>query len=311
MKLVDITKTVNKALDNAAKGRKAQLAKAAKSRKYHADKTADLLALELLGFKFVKQFKDGTCVGKKSKKGATHSLTGTKLSSLIEPLKKWPKPPKVLAPAGRDPIGTQVDTLRPDDQSWHPPLPEGATWLEYSNSHGSIMCPIADLHMFRDYRGGKLRFGKLRYNEDFVSMMPGEEGNVTYWKDGRTAFSEGKDPASLKNAAKAAQAAQERKAAGLPVATAAAFKAQSERRKAAPGPRPGDVAGKIQNGVRKPGAGGKTDRIWCICDGLLKELGRTPTKAEVWAKALAGDKETSAGMMGTNYSYWRRFYGHA
>jgi hypothetical protein len=30
----------------------------------------------------------------------------------------------------------------------------------------------------------------------------------------------------------------------------------------------------------------------------------------MWTKAIAGDKETSPGMAGTNYSYWKRFYGH-
>lgn len=276
-------------------------------KKYISTKTADLLALELLGFKFVKLFKGGECVGKKSKKGATHSLSGTKLSSLIEPLKRAPNPPKnIKLPA---PLGSQVDVLRPDDESWHPAIPKGATWLEFSTSTCSMLCSITDLPMFRDYRGGKIRFGKLRYNEDFVSMMPGEEGNVTLWKDGRTVFADGKDPATLKRKEAAAEAAIERKAAGLPPAVAAAFKAKSEARRVPAGPRPGDIAGKRQNGVQKPGAGGKTARVWDICDELLKKLGRCPTKAEVLA--ISVDKEkASPGMSGTQHSYWRRFYGH-
>lgn len=276
-------------------------------KKYNSKKTADLLALELLGVKFVKLLKRGECVAKKSKKGATHKLSGTKLSSLIEPLKRWPKPPKnIVLPA---PIGAQPDEPeRPTDHDWHPPIPIGATWLEYSTSVGSIMAPIDTIGDYRGFRG-KLRFGKLRYNEDFVSMMPGEEGNVTFWSDGRTSFAEGKDPAALKAKEAKAVAIQERKDAGLPPAVAEAFAARTAARKVPPGPRAGDVAGKVQNGVRKPGAGGKTARVWEICDTLHTKHKRTPTKDEVFAIAVAKEK-ASPGMTGTQLSYWRRFYGH-
>lgn len=301
IKLVDITEVVSTALDNAAKGRKAQ------ARRASVKSSKDLLELELQGVKHVKLLKDGTAIVKKGKKGATHKIEGTKLSTLAAPLGKGPKPPKeIKLPA---PIGAQVDILRPDDQSWHPPIPEGATWIMYQTSTHSLMTAISDLPMFRDWRGGTIHFGRLRYGEDFVSMMPGEEGNVTSWKTGTTCFAEGKDPSSLKSAAKAAATAAERKAAGLTPTVAAAFKARAEARKVPPGPRPGDVPGKKQNGVSKPGAGGKTHRVWEICDELLAKLKHTPTKAEVFA--IAVDKEkASPGMTGTQHSYWRRFYGH-
>lgn len=278
-----------------------------KTKKPAPPKSSSLLELELAGAKYVKPTKDGEYVAKKHKKQATHKLESTPISTVAVPLKRWPKPPKELTVP--NPIGAQPDD-KPGDR-WHPEIPEGATYAAYQWTNGNLyMTPINSMEEVRDFRGGQILFGRLRYGEDFFIMSPEEQaGNVIRWKDGVTCFAEGKDPESLKAKARAAKAAAER-LANPPAHVVEAFKAQVQKRKAAPGPRPGDIAGKIQNGVRKPGEGGKTARIWAICDALLKKLGRTPTKAEMWAEAVAGDKDTSPGMAGTNYSYWKRFYGH-
>lgn len=262
--------------------------------------------------KHVKVTKTGY-EARHSKKGATHKIEETKggngePSVLATPLKKW-KHKSVNGGYGEPKIPEEQATPEVAiDHSWHPPIPEGATHLQYSTSKASILCPIEYVNDFKGFRG-TIRFGKIRYNEDFVSMMPGEEGNVTYWKDGRTAFAEGKDPASMRAKEKAAEDRAQRIAQGLPEHVANAFKAKTESRRVPPGPRPGDVPGKRQNGVLKPGAGGKTARVWEICEELLASLKRVPTKQDVFA--IAVDKEgAKPGMVSTQHSYWRRFHGH-
>ncbi len=53
--------------------------------------------------------------------------------------------------------------------SWHPPIPEGATWLEYTYGESTICERIEYLADYMNRRG-KLRFGKLRYEQDFVPL---------------------------------------------------------------------------------------------------------------------------------------------
>lgn len=263
-------------------------------------KSPSLLELELAGAKFVKPTKDGEYVAKKSKKqGATHKIETTSTSTLAVPLKKW-KHKSVNAGYGEPKV---ADEQPADDHSWHPPIPAGATWIEYSTSTAAIMMPISELHSLRGFRG-KIRFGKLRYEEDFISLMPGEVGNITRWKDGVTIFAEGNSPAELKAKAKAAAERVERQN-NPPEHVKEAFAKQAAARRAAPGPRPGDIPGKIQCGVKKP-TEGKTAEVWAACDALLKELGRCPSKAEAVAKLPA----VNPGTVGTQHSAWRRFYGH-
>lgn len=258
------------------------------------------------GVILAKLQKDGTATPRKTKAGATHLVIETPNGGAIaEPIKRWPKPPKQMSvPA---PLGAQVEAK--SNSLFDSPIPHDATHLAWESGGIFLMEPIRFADDYKYRGGGTLRFGKLRYGEDFVVLAPeAEEGNVIRWKDGSTCFAEGKSPIELKRAEKSAMQAAERRA-NPPEHVKEAFAAQAKARRAAPGPRPGDIAGKIQNGVRKPGAGGKTARVWDICDELLKKLGRCPTKAEVFA--ISVDKEkASPGMTGTNYSYWRRFYGH-
>lgn len=264
-------------------------------------KSSNLHELELAGAKFVKPTKDGAYEVRKDKKTGTHKIEITPTSTLAVPVKRWPKPPKNFKLP--DPIGAQPEEpARPDDHSWHPAIPAGATWVQYIAGSVALMLPIAALDTLRGFRG-QIRFGKLRYDEDFVCMMPGEEGNVTSWKDGRTAFAEGNDPATLKQKEKAAAERAER-LANPPAHVKEAFAKQAERRKAVAGPQPGDAPGIQQNGVKKPKEGSTVASIWAACDELAAKLARQPVKAEVAAKLPA----LNPGTVGTQFSAWRRFH---
>jgi len=279
----------------------------------------DLIDKSDKGSVIVKMTKSGEVMPRKSKKDATHVVIETANGGAIaEPIKKH-KHKSVNGGYGEPRIATEQAVAAPTAslaETWHPPVPAGASWIQYIAGSTILMMPLKDLESLRGFRG-KIVFGRLRYNEDFVNMMPGdEEGNVTRWKDGVTIFAEGKSPAelakkraSMERVELARQMMKEAGVDGLAPHVAQAFKAKSEARRVPPGPRPGDVAGKIQNGVRKPGAGGKTARVWEICDELLKSLGRAPTKTEVLAVSV-GKEKASPGMSGTQFSYWRRFYGH-
>lgn len=249
-------------------------------------KSGSLVELAEKGIAHVKLAKDGSYEARKGKKGATHKLVETPTSVVAEPLSKKANKLMVASAASYGPPRIP-DEPQEAPKKWHPPIPEGATHLEYSNSHTAIIEGINKLEDYRDFRGGKLRFGRLRYNEDFVSMMPEDAGEGS-----------GERQVVLRKADSPS-----------PGASTSPESKPAKASKAPAGPRPGDIPGKRQNGVLKPGAGGKTARVWEICDQLLAELGRTPTKAEVLA--IAVDKEkASPGMATTQHSYWRRFYGH-
>lgn len=300
MKLVNITKQVSAAIDKDEKRRRLPLTKSTSIREL-AD--ADITHAKL-------NPKTGEYIARKGKAGASHKIIETpggpgKPSILAAPLGKAPKRPK--APEAAYGPARIPDEAPESSAGWHPAIPEGATWLEYATSTAAILMPISELDALRGFRG-KIRFGRLRYNEDFVSMMPGEEGNITRFKDGVTAFAEGKDPATLKAKERSA-AAQAERLANPSEHVKEAFAARAAARRVPAGPRPGDKPGLIQNGVRKPGAGGKTARVWEICEQLMKTLGRTPTKPEVLAVSV-GKEKASPGMSATQHSYWRRFHNH-
>lgn len=243
-------------------------------------KTANLTKLADDGVAFVKtDKKTGEYTPKKSKKGATHRIEETKNSVIAAPVKKWPKPPK--APGGtygKPRISDEVATSTAPIQHLHvPEMPLGATHLEYSNSTTAIVAPITQLSDYLGFRG-TLRFGKLRYNEDFVSMMPGEEGQRG---------SGDKDVAIV-------QAPKLPKPPKAP--TAAQSSPSTEKKSATPGK------------VTRPAPGSKTGRIWDIADSILVD-GQRPDAAELKAAvlALAVKEGTNAGTAATQFSAWRRF----
>jgi len=65
----------------------------------------------------------------------------------------------------------------------------------------------------------------------------------------------------------------------------------------------------IRNGVRAPMPGGLCDRAWQACSDLYRQLGRVPRRAE--AVAHGAPFGLNPGNVGTEYGYWRRFYGLA
>lgn len=274
-----------------------------KNQKPKLKKSASLHELELADVKYIKPTKDGEYAAKKTKKEATHKIEITSTSTLAVPLKKWKH--KSINGGYGEPKVADEQPAGLDDHSWHPPIPAGSTWIEYSTARASIMYPMHMLDSLRGFRG-KIRFGKLRYEEDFVSLMPGEVGNVTRWKDGVTIFAEGNAPHEIKAREKAAADRMERALNPAPHVKEA-FAKQAEARRAPAGPRPGDIPGVTQCGVTKTKAGGATAAVWEACDELLKELGRCPTKAEVLPKL----PKMNPGTVGTQHSAWRRFHGLA
>ena len=279
--------------------------KSKKSKSKLPAKTDNLRVLAEQDVKFAKMAEDGTCTPRHSKAGATHAIVETdNRGVLTQPLAKLKKR-KGDGSEAYGPARIPDEKPLPDGQ-WHPPIPEGADWVQYCTSVAQMLIPITMLNDLRFFRG-KIRFGRLKWGEDFVSLMPGEVGNITRWSDGVTVFAEGNSPDEIKAKA-ASMAKRAERLANPPAHVKAAFAANVERRKAAPGPRPDDVPGVVQCGVRKPGAASATGKVWEVADGLMASLKRVPTKAEVVEGAAKFNVNPSTGA--TQFSCWRRFHGH-
>jgi hypothetical protein len=134
-------------------------------------KTTSLQTLAEANVKHIKVTKAGEYIPRKSKKGASHLVTETKNSIIAEPRKKWPKhkPGKAYGPPRVSTEQPKVPTI-----PGLPDIPPDTTHLEYSNSKVAVVAPIEMLEDYQHFRGGKIRFGKLRYDEDFISLMPDE-----------------------------------------------------------------------------------------------------------------------------------------
>jgi hypothetical protein len=232
-------------------------------------KTSNLTELAEKEVPFVKVTKAGEYMPRKSKKGATHRVETTPNSVVTEPLKKWPKhKPGELYGAPR------IADEQPDDNmEWHPPIPDGATHLEYSTSRTAIIAPIGHLSDYRLGRG-KIRFGRLRYEDEFVSMMP--EARDFELEDGVCIVVRQPDAPIPAKPAKEASAEPRAPRTAAPTAT-----------------------------IKPPKAGSTTGSIWEACAALRAELDRCPTKDEVCAKLPA----LNPGTIGTQFSAWRRFNG--
>lgn len=253
--------------------------------------TTNLTKLADESVPFVKVTKDGNYIPKAKKKGATHKVEETANSVLIEPLAKWPKhknPEKAYgAPRIPDEINHAAETAKITTASWHPPIPEGTTWLEYRSGNTIVCEEIRFLHEYENRRG-TLRFGKLRYGDTFVSLMPeDQQDDARRIAENVTKFQRPKLP----------------KAAPSP--------AQGEKRAPTPAkPRANDVPGQRQNGVAKPGAGSKTGQVWEIADATLVKVNIHGGELQKQTLAACEKAGISKGTAATQFSAWRRFYGH-
>lgn len=212
-----------------------------KKKKPVPPKTDNLTKLADEGVAFAKRDKKtGEFQPVKTKKQATHKIEETPNSVVAAPVKKWPKPPKAPDAAYGPPrISDEVATSsEPIQRLTVPVMPNGSTHLEYATSTTAIVAPVNMLSDFMHFRG-TIRFGRLRYGDTFVSMMPGEEGQK----------GSGEKEVVIKEAPKP------------PKAPAPAQSSPSAPAKPA-------SSGKIA----RPAAGSKTGRIWELAD-LHKEKG--------------------------------------
>lgn len=242
--------------------------------------TTSLQELADKGVKKVKVTKANEYVPTKGK--ATHNVVVSPGSVLVDPVKKWPKhkggptaaygPPRI------------ADEQPSTAAAWHPPIPDGATHAEYSNSNltggtVSIACEIKFLEDFRTLRGGRIRFGRLRYDDTFVSMMPDDQGDTS-----KPLVRENPLPPPVAKTGQG-QAFVGAKPAPKP--------------KKAVGPQPGDQPGLRQNGVTKPKAGA-TAQVWSILDACKGD------KAQAAAQAKAANINPST--FAVQSSAWRKFH---
>lgn len=164
--------------------------------------------------------------------------------------------------------------------------PTDATHLEFSNSKVSIVDVITKLADYETFRG-KIRFGRLRYGEDFIPCE-GEEANT-------------ESPL----APDVVKIAPEEKAVVIVA-----------KKKPAPPPgrgKPVDSAPVHKMPAAKPAASGKslrpgspdskTGQVWTIAD-KLKAKGGDVTKDAVLAIALKAG--LNPGMVGVQFSRWKK-----
>lgn len=274
--------------------------------------TASIKKLAKAKVKFARlNTKTGTYTPVENRKDGTHKIRESAGDSAVaEPIKRGrksfvnpetqaivrrPKPPKFG-------VRQEVPRIAPDEpRESRPDIPTGATHLAYHAVGGRtiIFAPIAHLDELASMRG-TIKFGKLRANEDFVSLMPGEEGDVTSWKDGVTRMATGNEPGSG-NAGKQTAAPTAPRAPKPPkIAGASSTAVAGESLPAAPKRNVNAIAG-----VNRPAKGSKTGEVWDACDALKTELKRVPTKDEVCAKLPAHNP----GTVGTQRSAWVRFHG--
>lgn len=239
--------------------------------------TDNLTKLADEGVAFTKRNKKtGEHQPVKSKKAATYIIEETENSVLAVPVKKWPKPPKAPDAAYGAPriSDEQPSSAEPIQRLTIPEMPTGATHLEYATSTTAIIAPITMMSDFLGFRG-TIRFGKLRYNEDFVSLMPEDKGEV----------GSGDREVVIKQAPKP------------PKAPAPAQSSPSAPAKPISSAK-----------VTRPAAGSKTGQVWDIADLLLLD-GKRPTDADLKAGVIkaAVALGMNPGTANTQFSAWRRF----
>lgn len=258
-----------------------------KSKTKPALETNSLNALAEAGFAFCVLKPDGTYFGVTGSRKATHKIVTEAGSVLAEPLRAAPKWPKLTrAKAAIAAYGPpRYSAEQPVETPWHPPIPKGATHAEYSTSKASIACELRHLEDFRTLRGGKIRFGRLRYGDTFVSMMPEDLGDET-----KPAIRQ--DPIVF--------------SAAPAVAKPAAPQAPKPAKPAAPAQPDGEGR---RNGVAEP-MKGKTALVWQFCEECrgTAAMGSSAHKAH---KAAASAKATAAGInpstFSVQYGAWKRF----
>ena len=237
--------------------------------------------------KFAALRKDGKYAPRKGKAGATHVVTVEPGSVLVAPKGKWKKHKTPDVPNGPRIPDEPVDSTPVGTVAKHPPIPKGATHLEYSNSRVAIVEDIRHLDNYVGMRG-EIRFGKLHWGTDFISMMPGEEGMVGAANDQEVIIKRDAIKAKAKAAVTAATPAVPRETA-------------PHIRKTAAGER------EVQNGMTRPDPAGKTAKVWAILDAHLAASGEVLPRPTLLAEAAK--QGCNLGMASTQYSYWKRFKG--
>ncbi len=238
--------------------------------------TPNLTKLADEGVAFVKMTK-----GKEayrpvaSKKQASHKIEETENSVLAVPVKKWPKPPKAPDAAYGAPRidDEQPSSAEPLQRLTVPDMPTGATHLEYATSTTAIVAPVTMLGDFMAFRG-TIRFGRLRYGDTFVSMMPGEEGEK----------GSGEKEVVIKQAPKPPKAP-----APAQSSPSAAVKPTSSAK------------------VSRPAAGSKTARVWDLADSLAPKININGGNLKVEVLSAAAKEGINGGTANTQFSAWRRF----